>query len=129
MPISLDSSGDMPVIRISGVTPPDEADELLAMLRENPEAPVDLSELEHLHTALLQMMHAAKVSVVVWPLDGFWRKCFRGTVLTKPEPAQIKIKAKNVPRKAKIAKTKESLKKVLPSNKTKETRIKPKKSI
>ena len=76
MPVSLDSSGDTTVIRISGVTPPDEGDELLAMLRENPGVPVDLSELEHLHTALLQMMLAAKAQVTAWPVDEFWKKCF-----------------------------------------------------
>jgi hypothetical protein len=75
MPISLDSSGDEAVIRISGVTPPDEADELLAMLRENPEVPIDLSELEHLHTALLQIMLETKAPVSAWPVDEFWRKC------------------------------------------------------
>ena len=76
MPISLDSSGDAPVIRISGVTSPDEGDELLILLRENPWAQVDFSELEHLHTALLQMMLVAKTPVAVWPPDEFWRKCF-----------------------------------------------------
>lgn len=76
MPISLDSSGEAPVIRISGVTPPDEGDELLALLRENPEAPVDLSDLEHMHTALLQMLLVAGTSVTAWPEDEFWRKCF-----------------------------------------------------
>lgn len=73
MPISLDSSGDSPFIRISGTTPPDEADELLTLLRENPGIPVDLSELEHLHTALMQMMLAAKTPVTAWPEDGFWK--------------------------------------------------------
>ena len=76
MPIGLDSSAEAPVIRISGVVPPDEGDELLAMLLENPGIPVDLSELEHLHTALLQMMLMAKTTVAAWPVDGFWRKCF-----------------------------------------------------
>ena len=75
MPISLDSSGDSPVIRISGVTPPDEGDELLALLQEHPAVAVDLAELEHMHTALLQMLIAAKVPVVAWPVDEFWRKC------------------------------------------------------
>ena len=75
MPISLDSSGEAPVIRISGVTPPDEGDQLLALLRENHGVPVDLAELEHLHTALLQMLLATKTTVVAWPEDRFWRKC------------------------------------------------------
>ena len=77
MPINLDSSGETPVIRISGVTPPDEGDELLALLRENVGASIDLSGLEHLHTALLQMLIAAKVSVTAWPEDDFWRQCLQ----------------------------------------------------
>jgi hypothetical protein len=76
MPISLDNTGDTPVIRISGVTPPDEGDELLALLREYPRAPVDLAEVEHLHTALLQMLLAAQPQIAAWPADEFWRKCF-----------------------------------------------------
>lgn len=76
MPISLDSSAASPVIRVSGITPPDEGDELLAMLRENPGVPVDLSGLEHLHTALLQMLLAAKIQVSAWPEDDFWKLCF-----------------------------------------------------
>ena len=76
MPISLDNSGDVPIISISGITPPDDGDELLAMLRENRAAQVDLSGLEHLHTALLQMLLAAKAPVVAWPEDTFWRGCF-----------------------------------------------------
>jgi len=76
MPISLDNSGETPVVRISGVTPPDEGDELLAILREYPGISIDLSELEHLHTALLQMLLIAKTPVVAWPVDEFWRKCF-----------------------------------------------------
>jgi len=75
MPINLDSSGEIPVIRISGITPPDEGDELLAMLRENPGAAVDLSELEHLHTALLQILIAADSRITAWPEDDFWKKC------------------------------------------------------
>ena len=79
MPISLDSSGEAPLIRISGITPPDEGDELLAILRENPGTAVDLSELEHLHTALLQMLLAAKAPITAWPEDEFWKKCFESS--------------------------------------------------
>lgn len=76
MPVSLDHAGGSPVIRITGVTQPDEANELLAILKEHQGAPVDLAEMEHLHTALLQMLRAAKTVVAAWPEDDFWRKCF-----------------------------------------------------
>lgn len=75
MPLSLDNSGATPIIRIYGVTPPEEGDELLTLLRENGGAAVDLSELEHLHTALLQILVAAKLQVIGWPTDEFWRLC------------------------------------------------------
>ena len=86
MPISLDSSGDAPVIRISGVTPPDEADELLALLREHPGIPIDLSGLDHLHTALLQMLLATQAPVSAWPADGFWRACLEQETNPLPLP-------------------------------------------
>ena len=79
MPVSLNISGDAAVICISGVTPPDEADELLALLREHPGVAVDLSGLEHLHTALLQLLLAAKTPVAAWPEDSFWRRCLEGS--------------------------------------------------
>lgn len=84
MPVSLDNSGGTAVIHISGVTSPDEGEELLAMLLENPGGSVDLSELEHLHTALLQILLTANVPVVAWPEDRFWRMCFE--VTTAPFP-------------------------------------------
>jgi hypothetical protein len=76
MPISLDNTGEVQIIRISGVTPPDEGDNLMALLLDNPDVPVDLSGLEHLHTALLQMLLVAGRPVTAWPEDAFWRKCF-----------------------------------------------------
>jgi hypothetical protein len=79
MPINLDISGVEAVICIRGVVPPDEADELLALLRAHPEAVVDLSGVEHLHTALVQLLLAAHVAVAAWPKDDFWRRCLEGT--------------------------------------------------
>ena len=85
MPISLDSSGDSPVIRISGVTPPDEGDELLALLQEHPAVAVDLAELEHMHTALLQMLIAAKVPscFMASSTTCHWATVLSGTSLLK----------------------------------------------
>ena len=79
MPVNLELSGGAAVICISGVTQPDEADELLALLRAHPGVAIDLSGLEHLHTALLQMLRAAKAPVAAWPEDGFWKRCLDGT--------------------------------------------------
>jgi hypothetical protein len=83
MPIRVDTSGDTAVICISGVTPPDEAEELLALLRAYPGAALDLSGVEHLHTALLQLVSAADAPVVAWPEDRFWRRCLEGTTEEK----------------------------------------------
>ena len=85
MPISLDSSEGVPVIRITGVTQPDEGDQLMALLRENPGAAVNLAELEHLHTALLQILLTVKCPVEAWPEDGFWRKCL------EPNPSPLPL--------------------------------------
>jgi len=45
----------------------DEADALLAWLQDQAEPSVDLSACEHLHPAALQVLMAARVSVLRWP--------------------------------------------------------------
>ncbi|MDD2364760.1 MAG: hypothetical protein PHN84_01205 [Desulfuromonadaceae bacterium] len=82
MPITLETSEKQSFISIRGVTEPDEGDELLSLLREHPGISVDLSGMEHLHTALLQMLISAETPIAAWPQDTFWRKC-----MTKNPPA------------------------------------------
>jgi anti-anti-sigma regulatory factor len=79
MPLRLDTSGDAAVICINGVTPADEAEELLALLRAHPGTAVDLSGVEHLHTAVLQLLLTVHAPIAAWPEDLFWRRCIEGT--------------------------------------------------
>lgn len=79
MPVQLDNSTSPPVIHISGVTLPDECDQLVALLREYPNSSVNLAELEHLHTALLQTLLLAGTQVLAWPQNAFWQRCLMPT--------------------------------------------------
>ncbi|GGM00126.1 hypothetical protein GCM10009425_09050 [Pseudomonas asuensis] len=45
----------------------EEAETLLEWLVKNPSGKVNLGDLEHLHTANLQVLMALKPSVSVWP--------------------------------------------------------------
>jgi hypothetical protein len=45
----------------------EEAEGLLEWLQTRPTAKADLSELNHLHTANLQVLMAAKTSISSWP--------------------------------------------------------------
>ncbi len=47
----------------------EEAESLLEWLQKRPEGKVDLSACAHLHPANLQVMMAARASVIAWPKD------------------------------------------------------------
>ena len=47
----------------------EEAETLLEWLQKKPTAKVDFSACEHLHPANLQVLMAAKPSVLAWPAD------------------------------------------------------------
>ena len=51
----------------------EEAESLLEWLLNNPKAKLNLADCEHLHTANLQVMLAAKVTIAVWPKDSALR--------------------------------------------------------
>ncbi len=57
------------VAKFSGVITAEEAEPLLEWLQTHPKAKVDLSALSHLHTADLQVLLAARPSIVAWPQD------------------------------------------------------------
>jgi hypothetical protein len=86
MPVCLDNRNGVSIINISGITVPDEADTLFTLLRENLGAPVDLSGLEHLHTALLQLLMAAGSTISSYPEDSFWQICLADNNKFKEEP-------------------------------------------
>jgi hypothetical protein len=57
---------------------PEEADALLEWLRCTPDATVDLGDCLDLHTALAQLLLAARVRVVAPPGDRFLASCLAG---------------------------------------------------
>lgn len=60
-------------ITISGVIGVEEAEELCQLLAENPGAPLNLAECQHLHTAVLQVLMAARCTVAAPPQDPLLR--------------------------------------------------------
>ena len=52
----------------------EEAERLLDWLKGRKRPRVDLGRCEHLHTAVLQLLIAAKPAVVAWPEDAEWRR-------------------------------------------------------
>lgn len=58
-------------IVLSGVVSIEEAESIRDLLACHPHAGVDLSACEHLHTAALQVLLAARRSVVSPPADAF----------------------------------------------------------
>jgi hypothetical protein len=59
---------------LSGRRGAEDAPLLLAMLRENPDAPVDLSACEEAHTALVQILLVARRRLAAPPASGFLRR-------------------------------------------------------
>jgi hypothetical protein len=51
-------------IAMDGYCPIDEAEELMKFLEEHPHATVSLTQCQHLHSALLQLLLTYKVKVV-----------------------------------------------------------------
>ncbi|WP_432546562.1 hypothetical protein [Kineococcus sp. SYSU DK004] len=58
---------------LSGTVTVDEAEPLAGWLRQNPGAQLDLASCDHLHTAALQAVLAARVKVCAAPADPFLR--------------------------------------------------------
>jgi hypothetical protein len=59
-------------IVIDGIIGMENIDGLLALLRDHPEAEIDLAACEHLHTAALQLLLMAENSVIALPESTFW---------------------------------------------------------
>ncbi len=52
-----------------GVVAVDDAEVLLGWIQKKTAAKVDLTHCEHLHTANLQVLMAARPNIVAWPED------------------------------------------------------------
>lgn len=89
----------MPIRYLDGETPravfeghcaPAEADDLLEWLRRTPRPVADLGTCEALHTALAQLLLAARVTLAPPPPDGLLADCLRAAAppedAAPPEP-------------------------------------------
>ncbi|RKX24302.1 MAG: hypothetical protein DRP47_11585 [Candidatus Zixiibacteriota bacterium] len=47
----------------------EEAESLLGWLLDNPKGKVNLKQIQHLHTAVLQVLIALSPSITAWPID------------------------------------------------------------
>ncbi len=56
-------------VLLSGVVGVEQAESILDWLQQTENVKVDMSALEHLHTANVQVLAAAKVRVSAWPQD------------------------------------------------------------
>ncbi len=61
------------VVFLEGECPVDEAETLLEILQANPGVPVDWTGCRHAHTALLQVLMAARAVTQGEPEDAFLR--------------------------------------------------------
>lgn len=56
--------------RLSEVISVEDAETLLEWLLKHPKGSVDLGHCTHLHTAVMQVLMAARPKISVWPADG-----------------------------------------------------------
>jgi hypothetical protein len=68
------SAGDQGVILLTGICPIEDAASLLQRLCDAPDATVDWSGCEQAHTAVIQVLMAAKPRLVGSPTDAFLRE-------------------------------------------------------
>lgn len=81
-------AGETPLAVFAGHCAPEEADGLLEWLRATPGAVADLGECEALHTALVQLLLAARVVLTRPPADPLLAACFTGAGL-HPEAQEL----------------------------------------
>ncbi|WP_025322986.1 hypothetical protein [Deferrisoma camini] len=63
---------------LEGVCAVEDAEGLLAWLQSHPRGKVNLKRVEHLHTAVLQVLMAASPAISAWPEDpdlAQWLRC------------------------------------------------------
>lgn len=83
MPLRIDTESSPVRILLEGVVTIEETDQLLEALAEHPDAGVDLSACDHLHTAPLQLLKFRKIPVLAPPADLFWMRCL-ATIAAQP---------------------------------------------
>ncbi len=65
--MSLVFEGDL--VRMNDFVGVEEAEGLLEWLQAHPRGAIDLSGLQHMHAANLQVLMAAKAPIAAWPAD------------------------------------------------------------
>lgn len=88
MPILYPAEGGEACAAFEGRCAPEEADALLEWLRRTPAPAADLHSCDDLHTALVQLLLAARVRLVTPPRDPFLAACL----------APSAVKAETIPR-------------------------------
>ena len=76
MPVNLVTNEKGTILVLDGVITAEDTDQFIASLKEYPELVVDLSDCEHLHTAVLQAILILRPSISRMPSDPFWSRCF-----------------------------------------------------
>ncbi len=79
MPVSLHRAEEGETIRLKGACAAEELDRFFKMVRENPEARLDLRECDYFHTGFLQIIMAADLAISRPPTDPFLRMLLEET--------------------------------------------------
>ena len=93
-------AGDQPCAVFSGRCVAEEADALLEWLRATPNAAANLASCETLHTALAQVLMAARVRLLVPPPDAMLAACLHeaGCLTFSPDAPASTSGMKKTPR-------------------------------
>ncbi len=78
MPVSLHLAEKGETIRLRGSCAAEELDRFLGMVKENPDARIDLRECDYFHTGFLQIILAANLAISHPPPDPFLRGLLTG---------------------------------------------------
>ncbi len=76
MAVNFNENESRKLIVIDGIVGPEDIDFLFELIRDHPEAEVDLAACDHLHTAALQLLLLAKCPVIAMPKSTFWHYFF-----------------------------------------------------
>lgn len=93
MPIRFDGNASLPAV-FEGPCVVEEADALLEWLRRTPRPSADLGACTELHTALAQLLLAARVRLVVPPVDRLLADCLDIDEPPAVMPTEVKLSRK-----------------------------------
>jgi hypothetical protein len=79
MPVESDSER----LSLRGHCTVEEAESVLEWILQHPQGEIDLSELEHMHMSIFQILLAAGAPRLRLPRDPFWQQLWRGAAATE----------------------------------------------